>query len=118
MRAALAVLQAKYDLVAPPITIPMKFVRMALNKLGLASAWGAAVEATITTLEAAKDPDPKRVYNWWYDANEVNTEGREGGLIVVEMCKADAWGTSSLAELVALAGSIRDETASAPSEVT
>lgn len=118
LQAALAALQAKYDLVAPPITIPMKFVRMALNKLGLASVWGAAVEATITTLELAQDLNPKRVYNWWYDASEVNTEGGEGGLIVVEMCRADAWGDSSLAELVAMAESLQAYTASSPQGVS
>ena len=102
LQAALAALQAKYDTIKPPATVKAKHVRIALDKLALAKAWGAAVEATVAALDAAKDPNPKRVYAWWYEADQIDPLGAEWGLITGEMDKAKGWGASSALALLAL----------------
>jgi hypothetical protein len=84
----------------------VKFYFVALSKLLLADAWQKALELTVQTLVDAKDPDPKRVYRWWLDAQQINAHESEWQLIVSEMDKANMWNKSSEAELVALAQQI------------
>ena len=89
----------------PHPAIGIEFVQIALAKSDppLSDVWAKSVEITIQTLSDAEDPDPKRVYRWWYGGTkQINFQEPEWAAIVAEMDKMGAWKDHGAA-LIALA---------------
>ena len=97
----------------PPVPAPMKPNRFAYVKafetFSILPAWEAAVMAAIDTAAGAGSQDPKAVYRWWFEDTEtriIDPTKTFWKAVAAEMDKSGGWGTTSEAEVIALAQQI------------